>query len=208
MSWTLKGNVDLLGESVGMIKEIITYPDYRLKRKASEVDRITPETINLINDLIDTMRDANGAGLAATQIGVLKSVLVMEKHPDPRVFINPTIVWKSQETQTMQESCLSIPGHVFDVERHYKIAVHCLDQNNFMGCPEFEGLESVILQHEIDHLNGILVSDRGHPVSEKLEGWQSWFNAPVLKTDVGETPPWVRIPPPPPYTKKTKRKTK
>ena len=116
-----------------MIRKILTFPDDRLKRKASQVNRLTFEIIDLVNDLVDTMRDANGAGLAATQIGVLKSVLVMERDPDPLVLI------------------LSI---------------------------------------------------------EKMERWQSWFNAPVLKTDVGETPPWVRIPPSPPYTKKTKRKTK
>ena len=139
-----------------MIRKILTYPDSRLKKKSLPMDKINRP---LIDDLIDTMRNANGAGLAAPQIGVLKRILVVENHPDPMVIINPEIFWMSQETQTMVEGCLSIPGYSFEVTRPVKVSVSFTDQFGNAKSEMFEGLNSICLQHEIDHLNGVLIVD-------------------------------------------------
>ena len=146
-------------------REILKFPDARLRVKARPVGEITDATLELVEDLLETMYDAPGIGLAAPQIGVSKRVLVMDiasedEDPDPMALINPAITWKSKEKETREEGCLSIPEQYFEVARPAKVRVEFTDPYGNQETREFEGLGSTCVQHEIDHLNGILFIDR------------------------------------------------
>ena len=146
------------------IREILVAPDPRLKQKSAPVERVDDELRKLMDDMLETMYEAPGIGLAAIQIGVAKRVIVMdlarEGEPKaPQYFVNPEILWKSEETTLCEEGCLSVPDLYEEVERPTKIKVRYLDYQGEIRTVDAEGLLAVCLQHEMDHLEGILFID-------------------------------------------------
>lgn len=154
-------------------REILKFPDTRLRAKARPVGEITEAALALADDMLETMYDAPGIGLAATQIGVPLRILVMDfaskdGDSDPMVLIDPKVTWKSKETETREEGCLSIPEQYFEVVRPAKVRVEFTDRDGIRNAKEFEGVGSTCVQHEIDHLNGILFIDRLSLVKRRM----------------------------------------
>ncbi len=145
------------------LKNIITVPDPLLKSISKPVDKINNEIKILINDMFETMYNAPGIGLAAVQIGIPLRVVVIDiskgDEKKPYFFVNPNIVWRSDKTSTYEEGCLSIPNQFAEIERPESCRVEYLDLNNQKKEIEASGLLSTCIQHEIDHLNGILFID-------------------------------------------------
>lgn len=146
------------------IRPILTAPDPRLKAVSEPVEKVDDEIRKLADDLIESMYAADGIGLAAIQVGVPKRMLVMDiaqaqGKREPMVFINPRIVWASDEMATFEEGCLSVPDIWDDVERPAKIRAEYLDRDGKQQTLEAEGLLATCLQHEMDHLEGILFLD-------------------------------------------------
>ncbi len=146
------------------IRPILTAPDPRLKAVSEPVKRVDDEIRRLADDMLDSMYAADGIGLAAIQIGVPKRMLVMdlaqrEGKKEPRLFINPTIVWASEELATFEEGCLSVPEFWDEVERPARIKAEYLDRDGNKQLLEADGLLATCLQHEMDHLNGVLFID-------------------------------------------------
>lgn len=146
------------------IRPIITAPDPRLKTVSEAVDRVDDSIRKLADDMLDSMYAADGIGLAAIQIGVPKRMLVMDLDQkdggrNPRLFINPKVVWASEELAKMEEGCLSVPEVWEDVERPARITAEYLDRDGALQTLEADGLLATCLQHEIDHLNGVLFID-------------------------------------------------
>jgi peptide deformylase len=146
------------------VREIITIPDKRLRLKSEPVKRIDSGIRKLVDDLFETMYHAPGIGLAAIQIGVAKRVVTMdlskkEDDHEPQVFINPEIIWRSEETSKYEEGCLSIPEYYEEVERPARVKVKYLDLEGKAHEIEASGLFATCLQHEIDHTNGVLFID-------------------------------------------------
>jgi peptide deformylase len=146
------------------VREIVKLPDKRLRLKSEPVKRIDSSIRKLVEDLFETMYDAPGIGLAAIQIGVPKRVVTMDlskKEDDhkPHVFINPEVIWKSNETSKYEEGCLSIPEYYEEVERPAQVKVKYLDLDGKAQEIEASGLLATCLQHEIDHTNGVLFID-------------------------------------------------
>ena len=145
------------------LKNIITVPDPLLKSISKPVDKVNNEIKNLINDMFETMYNAPGVGLAAVQIGIPLRVVVIdiskEDERKPHFFINPNIVWRSDKTSIYEEGCLSIPNQFAEIERPESCRVEYLDLNNKKKEIEASGLLSTCIQHEIDHLNGVLFID-------------------------------------------------
>ncbi len=144
---------------------IIIAPDPRLKKKAAKVGRVDAETRRLMDDMLETMYAAPGIGLAAPQVGVLKRVIVIdtatgEEEPKPIRMANPELVWVSDEDATYSEGCLSLPEHYADVVRPAAIRVRYLDENDELRELETDGLLATCIQHEMDHLDGVLFVDR------------------------------------------------
>lgn len=145
-----------------MILDILEYPDPRLRTLAKPVTTVTDEIRTLIDDMFETMYDAPGIGLAASQVNVHQQIIVMdlsEDNSEPRVFINPKIEILDGDLETMQEGCLSIPGFYEDVERVGHCLINAIDRNGEAFEIEARGLLAVCIQHEIDHLNGRLFVD-------------------------------------------------
>jgi peptide deformylase len=146
------------------IREILTVPDPRLKQKAAPVEAVDDGVRALLDDMLETMYEASGIGLAATQIGVAQRVVVMdlgqrEGEKEPRFFVNPEVVWASEETAPYEEGCLSVPEYYDAVERPVRVRVRYLDYDGKAVEEEAEGLFAVCFQHELDHLNGVLFID-------------------------------------------------
>ena len=146
------------------LREIIILPDKRLRLKSEPIKRIDATIRKLVNDLFETMYEAPGIGLAAIQIGVPKRVVTMDlskKEDDhkPQIFINPEVIWKSAETSKYEEGCLSIPEFYEEVERPAQVKVKYLDIDGNAQEIEASGLLATCLQHEIDHINGVLFID-------------------------------------------------
>lgn len=145
-------------------REIVLYPDPVLAKRAEEVREVTDATRQLVDDMVETMYAAPGIGLAANQIGVLERVVVMDVAPaeeprDLRVFINPVIT-KREGKITWEEGCLSIPGVYEKVDRSGKLTVQALDRDGKPFELEADGLLAVCIQHEIDHIDGVVFLDR------------------------------------------------
>src|SRR5205085_4492487 len=143
---------------------IITAPDPRLKIKAKPVARVDETVRRLMDDMVETMYHAIGIGLAAPQVGAAERVLVVDvaregEKPQPMRIANPEIVWRSEEMTTANEGCLSLPEHYADVERPAAIRLRYLDHENEIREIEAKGLLATCLQHEIDHLDGLLFVD-------------------------------------------------
>jgi len=144
--------------------DIITAPDPRLKKKAAAVERVDAATAKLMADMLETMYEAPGVGLAAPQVGVLKRIIVVDTArdgaaPRPLKMANPEIVWSSPETKLHEEGCLSLPEEYEEVTRPDRIKVRYVDENNEIRTVEADGLLSVVIQHEMDHLEGTLFVD-------------------------------------------------
>jgi peptide deformylase len=143
---------------------IITAPDPRLKIKAKPVAAVDDEIRRLMDDMVETMYHAIGIGLAAPQVGVAKRVIVVDvarkdEKPTPLRIANPEIVWRSEELTIANEGCLSLPEHYADVERPAAIRLRYLDHENEIREIEAKGLLATCIQHEIDHLDGVLFVD-------------------------------------------------
>jgi peptide deformylase len=146
------------------VRPILTAPDRRLKAVSEEVTEVNGEIKKLIADMLDSMYAADGIGLAAIQIGEAKNVIVMDLDQKdgkkkPRVFVNPKILWASEETVRFEEGCLSVPEIWEEVERPARIRAEYLDREGQKQTLEAEGVLATCLQHEMDHLKGILFID-------------------------------------------------
>jgi peptide deformylase len=147
------------------IRDILTVPDPRLKQVSEPVDGVDDAVRALMDDMLETMYDAPGIGLAAIQIGEPKRVIVMdlvrgEEEPrQPRYFVNPEIVWRSEETAPYEEGCLSVPEIYEEVERPARVRLRYLDYQGQSVEEEAEGVFAVCIQHEMDHLDGVLFID-------------------------------------------------
>ncbi|WP_297296356.1 peptide deformylase [uncultured Methylovirgula sp.] len=149
------------------LRPILILPDKRLRQKAQPIAAVDDAIRALMDDMLETMYAAPGIGLAATQIGEMKRLLVLdvakrqdeEASAEPMVFANPDIVWSSEELSTYNEGCLSIPEIYEEVERPARIRVRYLDRDNRQQEIEADGILATCLQHEIDHLNGVLFID-------------------------------------------------
>ncbi len=145
-------------------REILTVPDARLKLVSAPVQGVTDEVRALLDDMLETMYAAPGIGLAAIQVGVAERLIVMDLAREgepraPRYFVNPEILWASEETAPYEEGCLSIPDVFDEVERPARVRLRSLDRTGEAVVEEAEGLFAVCIQHEIDHLNGVLFID-------------------------------------------------
>jgi peptide deformylase len=143
---------------------ILTAPDPALKKISQPVKQVDASVRKLMDDMLETMYQAPGIGLAAPQVGVLKRVIVRDlaregEAPQPLRIANPEIVWVSEEDATYNEGCLSVPEHYADVVRPAACRVKYLDQDNKQQEMAAEGLLATCLQHEIDHLDGVLFID-------------------------------------------------
>jgi len=139
------------------ILTILSYPDPRLHTVAKPVDVVDDRIRTLAADMIETMYDSKGVGLAATQVNVHERVVVMdvsEEHNQPLVMINPELLWKSDERIKGEEGCLSVPGVFDSVERAAQVKLQALDEHGQMQTYEADGLMAVCIQHEMDHLMG------------------------------------------------------
>ena len=139
------------------LRTILSYPDPRLHTVARPVQGVDARVKALVADMIETMYEANGIGLAATQIDVHERVVVIdisEERNQPLVLINPEIVWASDEKVLNEEGCLSVPGIYDGVERSTAVKVTALDEHGDSRSIEAEGLLAVCIQHELDHLRG------------------------------------------------------
>lgn len=145
-------------------RPILTAPDPVLKQVSKPVEMVDDTLRSLMDDMLETMYAAPGIGLAAIQVGVAKRVIVMdassdEEEADPRFFVNPDITWRADDLALYQEGCLSVPEHYADVERPAEVKVKFIDYDGNEQEIEAEGLLATCIQHEIDHLNGILFID-------------------------------------------------
>ncbi|MDP2732110.1 MAG: peptide deformylase [Hoeflea sp.] len=146
------------------IKPIIYLPDPILRQQSQPVERVDKELERFIADMIETMYDAPGIGLAAIQVGVPRRLLVIDvagkdEPENPQVFINPEIVASGDGVSAYEEGCLSIPDYYAEVERPDTVTVKHLDREGKQRVTEADGLLATCLQHEIDHLNGVLFID-------------------------------------------------
>ena len=154
------------------LREIRELGDEVLRKKAEEVKILTPRLKELIGDMFDTMYAANGVGLAAPQVGILRRIVVIDCGDDPITLINPVIVEKDGE-QIGEEGCLSVPGKVGVVKRAMHCRVRALDADMKEYEVEGEGLLARCLQHEIDHLDGKMyvdIAEEMHDVTAESEG--------------------------------------
>ena len=156
------------------LRQILLHPDPRLKKLTKPVGEVTHELRALADDMLQTMYEAPGIGLAAPQVGVLKRMFVMDciKDPDatpePTVLFNPEVTWVSEEMHTYEEGCLSIPEHFADVERPAQARVRWMDVHGKEHEEQFDGLWATCVQHEIDHLDGKLFIDYLKPLKRQM----------------------------------------
>ena len=146
------------------VKKILTEPNKLLRQISKPVEKVSDEVRTLMNDMLDTMYDAPGIGLAAIQIGVPKRIIVMdisrdENKKEPMYFVNPIIKNKNEEKAKYEEGCLSVPDQFAEIERPNTCEVEYLDYNGTKQILKAEGLLATCIQHEIDHLEGILFID-------------------------------------------------
>ncbi|HWD27016.1 MAG TPA: peptide deformylase [Rhizomicrobium sp.] len=146
------------------VRPILTAPDPRLKAVSTPVEAVDAATRKLIDDMVDSMYAADGIGLAAVQIGVPQRIIVMDLDQrdgkkNPRHFINPVITWRSDEVAVFEEGCLSVPEIWDDVERAARIKATYTDRDGQSHAIEADGMLATCLQHEMDHLEGVLFID-------------------------------------------------
>ena len=147
-----------------MRRKILIEPDPILRKKCEPLEKVNDETRKLMDEMLETMYEAPGIGLAAVQIGILKKLIVIdiskgEEKKNPLFLVNPKIVHQSKETSIYEEGCLSLPGQFAEIERPAKCIVNYIDYNGKENELKANGLLATCVQHEIDHLNGILFID-------------------------------------------------
>ena len=157
-----------------MKRPILIHPDPRLKKVCQPVGDITDELRKLADDMLETMYDAPGVGLAAPQIGVLDRVIALDcvksegEAPRPLVMFNPEVIAQSDELNTYEEGCLSIPDQYAEVTRPKIVEVQWMDRDGALRTETFDGLWATCVQHEIDHLNGKLFIDYLKPLKRQM----------------------------------------
>ena len=147
-----------------MKRKILIEPDPLLRKKSEPLEKVDDEIRKLMRDMLETMYDAPGIGLAAVQIGICKRMIVIditkdEKKKNPLFLINPVIIKKSDKTSIYEEGCLSLPGQYAEIERPAECFLKYVDLNGKEKELKAEGLLSTCIQHEVDHLNGVLFID-------------------------------------------------
>ena len=155
------------------ILPVLEIPNQILLQKAEPVSVVDDEIKQLLSDMLETMYATHGVGLAGNQIGVLKRVVVLDcadrdDEPDPIKMVNPKIIWKSEEMICHNEGCLSIPRQYADVTRHAEVEVEYTDENGQIKRRRTGGLLAIGIQHELDHLEGILFIDYVSPMKRKM----------------------------------------
>ncbi|MFN3662555.1 peptide deformylase [Yoonia sp.] len=156
------------------IRNILIHPDPRLKKVTAPVASIDDDLRRLADDMLETMYDAPGIGLAAPQVGVMRRVIVMDCEKDaeataqPMVLINPEVIWTSEETSVYEEGCLSIPEQYAEVQRPAGVEVSWTDLSGKLQRERFDGLWATCVQHEIDHLDGKLFIDYLGPLKRQM----------------------------------------
>ena len=143
-------------------------PDVRLRKISTPIEVIDLKVINILEDMMETMLDSQGIGLAAPQVNIHKRLVVMNIDNQPLKLINPEITWVSPDRSSFQEGCLSVPGFQGTVYRAAQVKVRFLDPKNVQHELLFDGLRATCIQHEIDHLNGILFIDHLSPLKQNL----------------------------------------
>jgi peptide deformylase len=157
-----------------MIRPILIHPDPRLKKLCEPVGNVTAEVGRLAEDMLQTMYDAPGVGLAAPQVGVTKRLLVMDcvkdpaLAPRPMVLIDPVVTWASDEVSTYEEGCLSLPDQYAEIGRPAEVRVRWTDLEGRGQEEQFAGLWATCVQHEIDHLDGKLFIDYLRPLRRQM----------------------------------------
>jgi len=152
------------------ILSVLRFPDERLKTKATQVTEVNDNIKNIVSDMFETMYDENGVGLAATQVNIHKQIVVIdvtENKETPIVLINPEIIATSEETLINEEGCLSVPGCYAKVDRHTKVTVKALDIDGNEFTLDGDELLAICIQHELDHLKGILFIDYLSPLKRQ-----------------------------------------
>ena len=152
---------------------IIIAPDPRLKAVCAPIERVDGEMRQLMDDMLDSMYAANGIGLAAPQVGIAKRVIVIDaarknEKPAPHFMANPEIVWESDEMARNEEGCLSFPEHYAEVTRPSKVRVSYLGGDGKSRELEAEGLLATCVQHEMDHLDGVVLVDHLSPLKRSI----------------------------------------
>ncbi|MDT8854538.1 peptide deformylase [Paracoccaceae bacterium Fryx2] len=157
-----------------MIRQILIHPDPRLKKICDPVGQVTADIGRLAEDMLQTMYDAPGVGLAAPQVGVTKRLLVMDCVKDPAqahrpmVLFNPVITWASEDLNTYEEGCLSLPEQYADIERPAEVRVRWMGLDGKEQEEQFSGLWATCVQHEMDHLDGKLFIDYLRPLRRQM----------------------------------------
>ena len=146
------------------VLEIIVAPDPRLKRRAEPVEKVDDAVRKIMDDMLDTMYAANGIGLAGPQVGILKRIIVVDVARDdegrqPMQMANPEVVWESDDERSYEEGCLSLPEHFAEVIRPEAVKVRYLDRDNEIRTIDADDILATCIQHEIDHLDGVLFVD-------------------------------------------------
>ena len=147
-----------------MLRKILTEPDPILRKKCEPLEKVDAETKKLMDDMLETMYAAPGIGLAAVQVGILKRLVVIdiskeEEKKKPIFLINPQIIHQSKKTSVYEEGCLSLPGQFAEIERPAECTIKYIDYDGKEKELKSDGLLATCIQHEIDHLNGILFID-------------------------------------------------
>ena len=171
-------------------REIVIEPDPILRKKSESLEKVDDELRSLLDDMLETMYSAPGIGLAAVQVGILKRLIVIDisKEKDkknPLFLINPEIISRSKNTSIHEEGCLSLPGHYAEIERPAECHVKYIDYNGKEKEIKAKGLLSTCIQHEVDHLNGILFIDylsklKKDMILKKLAKHKKEFNKIIL----------------------------
>jgi peptide deformylase len=155
-----------------MIRPILIHPDPRLKKLCEPVGEITPDLRQLADDMLETMYEAPGIGLAAPQVGVTRRLIVMDCIKDgpaePLVLFNPEVIWSSEDVSVYEEGCLSIPDQYAEVKRPSEVQVRWMDMDGRTQERQFVGLWATCVQHEIDHLDGKLFIDYLGPLKRQM----------------------------------------
>jgi len=149
------------------VLKLYEYPDEVLRQKCEKVSKVDDDLRRFLDDMLETMYVDKGCGLAAPQVGVTKRIIVVDDNPsdddksarNPMYLVNPEIIWRSEEKVLFNEGCLSLPQQRAEVERHERVRVHYIDYNGDEREILADDLLAIILQHEIDHLDGILYID-------------------------------------------------
>ena len=140
--------------------ELLPEDDKKLRRKSKRVDKIDDKIRNIAASMVECMEKNKGIGLAAPQVGILKRIIVVMVNEQPKVMVNPEVVFTSKETCVMNEGCLSFPEQYYDIERPEKVTVKYRNLSGHPHLETHEGLAARCLLHEIDHLDGVVFTER------------------------------------------------